>query len=210
MIRAITARRARANWTASLAAVAATALLLTGSASAAVPADGDVNTAGRSMQTLFNMVRIFATPDNHAVVNSKLTGVGTAVSVACWTSGTAYKGISIWYQVTAPAGGYIPAFNLAAHFAPAAGLEHCLMPSFSARYYALEANLRIRTAPSVTATISGYLVNVGSMVSVDCYADGSPIFGDPVWYHATAPATGYVAGRLLNTGGDPAPGIPHC
>ncbi len=191
MIRAITARRARCG----LAAVAASALLLTGSASAAVPADGDVHAAGRSMQTLFDMVRVFASPDSHTAVMAKLTGVGTALSVACWTSGSDYKGISIWYQVTAPTGGYVPAFNIAAHFAPAANLPHCLVPSFSTRYYALEANLRIRTAPTVMATISGYLVNVGSKVIVNCYDNGSPIFGDPVWYHATSPATGYVAGR---------------
>jgi hypothetical protein len=210
MIRAIPARRARAGWAASAVAAVASALLLTGSASAAVPADGNTSAAGRSMQTLFKMVRIFAAPDNHANVKSKLTGAGTAVSIACWTSGDAYKGISIWYQVTAPAGGYVPAFNIAAHFAPAAGIPHCLVPSFSADYYALEANLRIRTAPTITAKISGYLVNVGSKVTVSCYSDGSSVFGDPVWYHATAPDAGYVAGRLLNTGGDPAPGVPQC
>ncbi len=84
------------------------------------------------------------------------------------------------------------------------------MPSFRAQYYALEANLRIRTTPSISATISGHLVSVGSKVVVNCYVSGSPIFGDPVWYHAQSPAVGYVAGRLLNTGGDPAPSVPHC
>jgi hypothetical protein len=210
MIRAITARRAKACLAGSAAVAVAAALFLTGSASAAVPAEGSVHTAGRSMQTLFKMVRVFATPDNHAQVKSRLTGAGTGVSVACWTSGTAYKGISIWYQITAPADGYIPAFNVAAHFAPAAGVPHCLVPAFSTDYYALEADLRIRTAPAITATISGYLVDVGSKVTVSCYEEGSPIFGDPVWYHATAPAVGYVTGRFLNTGGDPAPGVPHC
>src|ERR1700683_2349636 len=101
MIRAITARRAQACRTASAVAAVAAALLLSGSASAAVPADGSFSTAGHSMQTLFKMVRVFGAPDNHAEVKGKLTGAGTTVSVACWTSGAAYKGISIWYQITA-------------------------------------------------------------------------------------------------------------
>jgi len=210
MMRAITARRAKVGWAASAAAAVAAALLLTGSASAAVPADGNLSTAGRSMQTLFKMVRVFASPDNRAEIRAKLSGVGTGVSVNCWTSGTMYKGLSIWYQITAPAGGYVPAFNIAAHFAPAAGIPHCLVPAFSTDYYALEANLRIRTAPSITSRITGYLVDVGSRVTISCYSDGSPIYGDPVWYHATAPVAGYVTGRLLNTGGDPAPGVPRC
>ncbi len=210
MKRAVGVLPARACHAASAVAAAAASLLLAGSAAAAVPAGGDVSRAGRSMQTLVSMVRVFAAPDNHSGVTARLTGSGTAVSVACWTSGTAYKGISVWYQISAPAGGYVPAFNLAAHFAPAYGVPHCLVPSFSAEYYALEANLRIRKDPTITATIAGYLVDVGSKVTVNCYSDGTPIFGDPVWYHAIAPYTGYVTGRLLNTGGDPASGVPHC
>jgi hypothetical protein len=162
------------------------------------------------MQTLFGTVRVFATADNHAQVKGKLNGTATGVSVACWTSGADYKRDSIWYQVTAPVAGYIPAFNLAAHFSPAKGVPHCLVPSFSTPYYSLEVNLRIRKSPSISADISGYLTSIGSKVVVSCYVKGSPIFGDPVWYRALKPAVGYVAGRFLNTGGDPAPAIPRC
>jgi len=162
------------------------------------------------MQTLFSSVRVFETASNHGHVKGRLTGTGTGVRVACWTSGTDYKRISIWYQVTAPVAGYIPAFNLAAHFSPAKGVPHCLVPSFGAQYYSLEVNLRIRTSPSTSADISGYLTKVGSKVVVSCYVNGSAIFGDPVWYRATKPAVGYVAGRFLNTGGDPAPAVPRC
>jgi hypothetical protein len=209
MIRANTARRVRAARTASAAAAVAAALLLTSAASAAVPPDGDIS-AGRSMQTLFTSVRVFASPSMHGEIKSRLTGTGTGVSVACWTSGQNYKGIPIWYQITAPVTGYVPAFNMAAHFSPATGVPHCLVPAFSAEYYSLEVNLRIRTAPSITATISGYLVKIGSKVTINCYVNGSSIFGDTVWYHALMPAVGYVAGRFLNTGGDPAPGVPRC
>jgi hypothetical protein len=214
MFRTVSARRLRAGRAVGAVAIAAASLSLASSASAAtsgaLPAIGTVPAAGRSMQTLFDMVRVFATADNHSHVKGKLSGTGTGVSVACWTSGADYKRLSIWYQVTAPVAGYIPAFNLAAHFSPAKGVPHCLTPSFGAQYYSLEVNLRIRTSPSVTADISGYLTNIGSKVVVSCYVKGSAIFGDPVWYHALKPAVGYVSGRLLNTGGDPAPGVPRC
>jgi hypothetical protein len=209
MIRAISARRVRAGRAASAVAAVAATLVLTSSASAAVPANGDITTS-RNMQILFNLVRVFASPSSHAEVRTHLTGSGTSVSIACWTTGSDYKGTPVWYQIAEPAAGYVSAFNIAAHFSPATGVPHCLVPAFSAGYYALEANLRIRTAPSITATVSGYLVSVGSKVTINCYADGTPIFGDPVWYHAQSPDIGYVAGRFLNTGGDPAPGVPRC
>jgi hypothetical protein len=214
MFRTVSARRVRAGRAVGAVAIAAASLSLASAASAAtagaLPATGVVQATGRSMQTLFDIVRVFATANNHSHVKGKLTGIGTGVSVACWTSGTDYKRLSIWYQVTAPVAGYIPAFNLAAHFSPAKGVPHCLVPSFTGQYYSLEVNLRIRTSPSITADISGYLTNVGSEVVVSCYVKGSAIFGDPVWYHALKPAVGYVSGRLLNTGGDPAAGVPRC
>jgi hypothetical protein len=153
---------------------------------------------------------VFASPSTHASVKGKLIGTGTGVSVDCWTSGTYYKGTEIWYQISRPVAGYMPAFNVAAHFSPAVGVPHCLVPAFSRQYFSLEASLRIRTAPSTNATISGYLAKVGSMVIVNCYVSGSSIFGDPIWYHALSPAVGYVTGRFLNTGGDPAAAVPRC
>lgn len=208
MIRALSARRVLAGR--SAIAVAAMATLTCGSASASVPADDFRPVGGRSLQTLFHVVRVFARPSSHASVKGKLSGSGTGVSVTCWTTGTAYKGVPIWYQISAPVAGYVPAFNLAAHFSPATGVPHCLTPAFSAQFYSLEVNLRIRTAPSTRANISGYLVSVGSKVTINCFVTGSAIFGDAVWYHSLSPAIGYVTGRLLNTGGDPARGVPRC
>ena len=125
MFRTVSARRLRACRAVGAVAIAAASLSLASSASAAtsgaLPVIGTVPAAGRSMQTLFDMVRVFATADNHSHVKGKLTGTGTGVSVACWTSGADYKRLSIWYQVTAPVAGYIPAFNLAAHFSPVKG-----------------------------------------------------------------------------------------
>lgn len=210
MIRAVCGRQLRAfHAVGAIAAVVAT-LALTSSASAAVQAAAPAQASVRSLHSIFDLTRVYATPDMHGQVRGKLAGTGTSLVVACWTSGTDYKNIPIWYQVTAPMAGYVPAFNLAAHYSPAAHVPHCLVPSFKIRYYSLEQNLRIRKSPSISANISGLLGSIGSQVVVTCYQEGSAVFGDSIWYRTKAPASGYVAGRLLNTGGDPAPSVPHC
>ncbi len=210
MLRAVSARRSRAFHAVSAVAAAAAALVLTSSASAATSGVAPARASGRSMPTLFSMIRIYAAPDMHGKIQGKISSAGTTVGVTCWTTGTSYKNISVWYQVTGPIAGYVPAFNLAAHFSPAARVPHCLVPAFKFRYYSLEANLHIRTSPSISASISGLLGKMGSRVVINCFTPGTPVFGDPVWYRTQSPATGYVSGRLLNTGGDPAPGVPRC
>src|SRR5260370_40386575 len=210
MTRAMSGRGGRAGRAASVAAAVAATLVLTGSASATIAAQRKNPAGGSSFRTLFDTVRVFAAASMHAPVRDKLTGTGTRISVKCWTSGPDYKNMPIWYQISAPVAGYVSAFNLATHFSPARGISHCVLPPFSVRYYALEADLRIRTAPSISAGISGHLVHIGSEAIVNCYQIGSPIFCDPIWYHALSPTTGYVAGRFLNTGCDPALGIPRC
>jgi hypothetical protein len=77
-------------------------------------------------------------------------------------------------------------------------------------YQTIVRGLRVRSAPSTSAAIVGGLGGVGTRVSVDCYAVGASVFGDQAWYHIVAPVTGYVAGFYLNTGRDPAPGVPRC
>ncbi len=77
-------------------------------------------------------------------------------------------------------------------------------------YRTLVTGLRIRKAPHTLAPVVDVLGAAGSRVTVNCFAYGSSIFGDPVWYHTVAPRAGFVAGYYLNTGRDPAPGIPHC
>lgn len=174
------------------------------------PAGRPSLTAGRSMQTLLSGVRVLASASTGAGTNGMLGSDGTSVSVVCWTSGPAHNGNTIWYQISAPVTGYVAAFNIAAHFAPAAHVPHCLWPAFSDNFRALEANLRIRAAPTTTAAINGHLASIGSKVVIDCYVTGTLIFRDAVWYHAVSPAVGYVTGRFLNTGSDPAPGVPRC
>lgn len=207
---------ARSSWgvAARSAAVAggaaAAAVLLASSAASAASAPHQHHAASRNMRTLFSSVRVFTSATGRAAVSGTVRGTGTAVSVLCWTTGSYYKDTPIWYEVTSPAAGYVSAFSMNAHFAPAVGMPHCLSPAFRAGFNALEASQRIRTAPSTGASVAGYLGPVGSRVKIDCYVKGSTVFQDPVWYHTVGPQAGYVAGRLLNTGGDPAPGVPRC
>jgi hypothetical protein len=77
-------------------------------------------------------------------------------------------------------------------------------------YQTVVTGLRVRKAPGTSASIITVLGAAGSPVAVDCYALGSSVLGDSVWYHLVAPVTGYVAGAYLNTGRDPASGIPQC
>ncbi len=194
---------------AAIAALAAT-VATASPAVATVPAATTARTAGRSLQTLFRDVRVFSKPGVSATVLTRLGSAGTGISIACWTTGTDYKDSPIWYRITAPLAGYVSAFDVTAHFAPAIGVPHCRSPRLRETFNSLAVNLRIRTSPSVTATISGYLVSVGSPVVIDCYTTGTLIYGDPIWYHAVSPVAGYVTGRFLNTGGDPVPGVPRC
>jgi hypothetical protein len=210
MTRAPSVRRRIASLAAIPAAAVAATLVLASSAAAAAPARGSGQVSSRSLPTLFSNVRVFSSPSTEATATGQLGRNGTALSVTCWTTGIDYNGIPIWYRISAPIAGYVAAFNLAAHFAPAPRVRHCESPAFSAVFNALEANLRIRMAPSTGATISGHLGNIGSKVTLDCYVTGAAVLGDAIWYHAVSPAVGYVTGRFLNTGGDPAVGIPRC
>jgi len=193
----------------TIAACTAT-VLITSSASAISTAHRGRGRQPLSLQTLFTGVRVFASPRSASSVTARVGGQGTGVSVACWTDGSYFRDSRIWYQITAPDVGYVPAFNFIAHYAPAIGLSHCASPTFREPFNSLAPNLRIRSAPSTTASIVGYLVALGSTGDVECFTTGTPVFGDAIWYHVTSPAAGYIAGRMLNTGGDPAPGVPIC
>jgi hypothetical protein len=77
-------------------------------------------------------------------------------------------------------------------------------------YKTMVAGLSVRNAPHTSAAIAATLGAAGSHVAVNCYALGSSVSGDSVWYYLVAPHTGYAAGYYLNTGHDPAHGIPPC
>jgi hypothetical protein len=77
-------------------------------------------------------------------------------------------------------------------------------------YHTLAKGLRVRRAPSTSATVVARLGRKGSKVTVNCYVHGTSVFGDHIWYFIVAPRTGFVAGFYLNTGRDPARGVPAC
>jgi hypothetical protein len=84
------------------------------------------------------------------------------------------------------------------------------LPGVQHAYQTVVAALRVHTAPRTSAPAVAVLGVAGSNVAVDCYAPGAAVSGDSIWYHIVAPYTGYVAGYYLNTGRDPAAGIPRC
>ena len=77
-------------------------------------------------------------------------------------------------------------------------------------YSTLAHGLHVRARPTTAATAVAVLGPKGSEVTVNCFAVGSSVFGDSVWYHIVKPLSGFVAGFYLDTGRDPAPGIRHC
>jgi hypothetical protein len=77
-------------------------------------------------------------------------------------------------------------------------------------YHTLVPHLRVRKAPHTGAPIVHVLGAAGTQVSVVCFAVGSSVNGDRIWYRIVAPHTGFVAGFFLKTGRDPAAGVPAC
>ena len=77
-------------------------------------------------------------------------------------------------------------------------------------YSTLIAGLHVRKTPSTAAPVLAVLGPFGTKVTVKCWAPGSSVFGDKVWYLITAPHAGFVAGFYLSTGRDPAAGIHRC
>ena len=84
------------------------------------------------------------------------------------------------------------------------------LPGVQHAYQTVVAALRVRSAPRTSATTVAVLGAAGTRVAVDCYTLGTSVSGDSAWYHLVAPYTGYVAGFYLNTGRDPAAGVPRC
>jgi hypothetical protein len=77
-------------------------------------------------------------------------------------------------------------------------------------YRTLITGLHVRRAPSTAAPIVAILGAAGTRVTVNCWARGTSVFGDNIWYHIRAPHVGFVAGFYLSTGRDPAAGIRRC
>jgi hypothetical protein len=74
----------------------------------------------------------------------------------------------------------------------------------------LVTGLAVREAATDTSLKRAVLGAAGTKVTVRCFTIGQSIGGDNVWYAIAAPRTGMVVGFYLDTGSDPALGIPSC
>lgn len=101
----------------------------------------------RSLRTLFGNARVFSSASTEAVAVGQLGRTGTRVGVRCWATGVNYNSDPVWCDISTPVAGYVPAFNMAAHFAPAPRVPHCTSPAFRAVFNGLDVDLHIRAAP---------------------------------------------------------------
>jgi hypothetical protein len=158
-------------------------------------------------RTVVNHLRVRKAPHTAAPVVHVLGAAGTRVSVTCFAVGSSVSGDRIWYHIVAPATGFVAGFFLNTGRDPAAGVPACEVLHL---YRTLVTGLRVRAKPSTSSAVVHVLGAAGSLVVVNCFKTGTPVFKDNVWYHLVAPHFGFVAGVHLNTGQDPAKGVRHC
>ena len=156
--------------------------------------------------TLAKHLHVRKAPTTAATIVAVLGKAGSKVKVNCFAIGSSVFGDSVWYHITKPHTGFVAGFYLDTGRDPAAGIPACGRHV----YHTLAKHLRVRKAPTTAATAVAVLGKAGSKVTVNCFAIGSSVFGDSVWYHITKPHTGFVAGFYLDTGRDPAAGIRRC
>jgi hypothetical protein len=193
---------------APLAAAVTTVMLAGPAAAAPQPAEAAHQIqASHVYSTLITGLHVRKTPSTAAPILAILGPAGTKVSVNCWARGTSVFGDSVWYLITAPHAGFVAGFYLNTGRDPAAGIPSCTAGHV---FETLIASLHARKTPSTAAPVLAVLGAAGTKVSVKCWAPGTAVFGDSVWYLITAPHAGFVAGFYLNTGRDPAAGIPRC
>jgi len=163
--------------------------------------------ASHVYSTLITGLRVRKTPSTAAPVLTVLGAAGTKVTVSCWARGTSVFGDSVWYHITAPHAGFVAGFYLNTGRDPAAGVPSCTTGHV---FETLIKSLHVRKTPNTAAPVLAVLGAAGTKVTVKCWAPGTSVFGDSVWYRITAPHAGFVAGFYLNTGRDPAAGVPRC
>ena len=190
------------------AAVAITALGTAGPASARSNRHPAVRVV--TLTTLERNVRVLSAPAGGAAVLGHIASSGTPVTVDCYVYGSRVAGNPVWYRVSRPVRGYVTSYYLDSHYDPVRGVRQCPALQFRRTYHALVVGVHIRYWPAAYAQLLGTLGRVGASVSVNCYTYGQDIQGDAIWYHVVRPRAGYVAGLHLNTGRDPAPGVPRC
>jgi hypothetical protein len=194
-----------------LGAPAAVALTVISIAGPAAARSGH-HAAGRAitLTTLEGNIGVRSEPAMTARVVGHISLSGTAVTVDCYVYGGQLAGNPVWYRVSRPVSGYLSSYYMDSHYDPVSGVRHCQAPQFRRTYHALVAGVHIRYWPAAFAQRITTLGRVGTRVTVNCYTYGQDIQGDRVWYHVVRPRAGYIAGLHLNTGRDPAHGVPRC
>jgi hypothetical protein len=192
------------------AAVAAVGVALLAPASAATgtpvrPAPGAI-----VIRTTVSRLAVRTAPLTTAPVVARLGLRGTAITVNCWALGTPVAKNAVWYHTLSPKIGYVASVFTSPRKDPVPGLPKCAVPPFRRTYLTKVPGLVARTGPGTTFRSVGRLGRAGSPVVVTCWVRGQSVKGDNVWYRTVAPLRGYVAGAYLNTGRDPARGVPHC
>jgi hypothetical protein len=163
-----------------------------------------------SLKTLVGGLSVRTAPSLRAKVTSHLGRKGSKIIVDCWARGSSVAGNPIWYHVAQPRHGYVTAHFVNSHKDPYPGLVKCGTSATTFTFKTKVAGLYVRSGPSTTKKSVGRLGKVGSTVVLTCWVKGQNIRGDVIWYYTIKPFVGYVAGRYLNTGSDPAKGVPHC
>jgi hypothetical protein len=192
---------------APLAAALTTVMLAGPVAAAPQPAAVEFQAASHVYSTLITGLHVRKAPTTTAPVLAVLGPAGTKVSVDCWVRGRPVFGDSVWYLIMAPHAGFVAGFYLNTGRDPAAGIPSCTAGHV---FETLIKSLHVRKTPSTAAAVRAVLGPAGTKVTVKCWARGTTVFGDNVWYLITAPHAGFVAGFYLNTGRDPAAGIRRC
>ncbi|HXW44507.1 MAG TPA: hypothetical protein VEL03_06960 [Streptosporangiaceae bacterium] len=163
-----------------------------------------------TLTTLEGNVGVRSGPSTTAHLIGHISPSGTTVTVDCYVYGGQVAGNPVWYRVSRPLSGYLTSYYMDSHYDPVRGVRRCRPPQFRRTYHALVRGVHIRYWPAAFAQRLATLGRVGTRVSVNCYTYGQDIQGDRVWYHVVRPMAGYVAGLHLNTGRDPASGVPRC
>jgi hypothetical protein len=193
-----------------LLGVAVPALAATAAGTAAGTAVGTAAARNVTLRTLVRNVNVRTDPRLSARVTGHLGKKGSKVVINCFSTGSQVAGNPVWYHVLRPTRGYVTSYYLSSHYDPVAGLRQCRASGFRRVYWTIVDGLHIRELPTPFSRRLATLGRMGGTVVVTCWTYGQSINGNPVWYRTASPRHGYVAGQHLDTGRDPANGVPRC
>ncbi|MFJ8579605.1 hypothetical protein [Micromonospora sp. NPDC093277] len=86
-------------------------------------------------------------------------------------------------------------------------------PAFAGGTFQTQTNLNLRNCQWLNLSQCSVILTIptGKSVYLNCWATGSSVNGNTVWYNAFyGNANGMLAGDYVNTGHDPNPSISRC